>query len=162
MKLISGGQTGVDRAVLDVAMDCGFAYGGWCPQGGWAEDFPHPPGLLAPYPDLKETPLADPAQRTEWNVRDSHACLIIVGSGGLDASPGTALAQQLAHRYRKPLLVADLDAGDARQRTGLWLRFQEKRRGSALELAVGGPRESETPGIYARAKQFLEALLQQI
>ena len=77
MKLISGGQTGVDRAVLDVAIERGLAYGGWCPKGGWAEDFPKPPGLLAKYPQLAETPLADPAQRTEWNVRDADACMIM-------------------------------------------------------------------------------------
>jgi hypothetical protein len=65
MKLISGGQTGVDRAVLDVAAARGIAYGGWCPKGGWAEDCPQPLGLLAKYPLLTETPLADPAQRTE-------------------------------------------------------------------------------------------------
>ena len=92
MKLLSGGQSGVDRAVLDVALAHGIAYGGWCPQGGWAEDFPEPPGLLARYPKLKETPLADPAQRTEWNVRDADACLIIVDAGGFDVSRGTALA----------------------------------------------------------------------
>src|ERR1700689_520924 len=69
MKLLSGGQSGVDRAVLDVAIGRGIAYGGWCPKGGWAEDLPVPPGLLARYPMLKETPLADPAQGTEWNGR---------------------------------------------------------------------------------------------
>ena len=103
MKLISGGQSGVDRAVLDVAIAQGMGYGGWCPKGGWAEDFPTPPGLLAKYPDLQETPLADPAQRTEWNVRDADACLIVVETGGVDMSAGTALASDLAHRYRKPL-----------------------------------------------------------
>ena len=82
MQLISGGQTGVDRAVLDVAVERGIAYGGWCPKGGWAEDFPKPPGLLAKYPQLRETPLADPAQRTEWNVRDADACMIVVDAGG--------------------------------------------------------------------------------
>jgi len=160
MKLISGGQTGVDRAVLDVAIARGIAYGGWCPKGGWAEDFPESPGLLAPYPCLKETPLADPAQRTEWNVRDADACMIMIGVRGIGASPGTALAQELAHRYRKPLLVTDLDAADGRERAALWLHFQQKRHGSALEIAIGGPRESESPGIYARAKDFLDALLE--
>ena len=53
MKLLSGGQSGVDRAVLDVALARGIAYGGWCPRGGWAEDFPEPPGLLARYPKLR-------------------------------------------------------------------------------------------------------------
>src|SRR5579862_1469542 len=112
MKLISGGQSGVDRAVLDVALERNISYGGWCPKGGWAEDFPAPPGLLAKYPGLKETPLADPAQRTEWNVRDADACMIAVDAAGLDVSKGTVLARELAHRYRKPLLVANLGDPD--------------------------------------------------
>ena len=159
MKILSGGQSGVDRAALDVAGARGIEYGGWCPQGGWAEDFPQPPGLLAKYPRLKETPLADPAQRTEWNVRDAHACLILVDAGGVAASPGTALARELAHRYRKPLLVADLGNPEMLKHAGLWLRVQEGRHGKDLALAIGGPRESEAPGIYARAKAFIGALL---
>ena len=160
MKLISGGQSGVDRAVLDVAIERGIDYGGWCPKDGWAEDCPEPPGLLARYPRLKETPLADPAQRTEWNVRDADACMIAVDAGGIDASAGTMLAQDLAHRYRKPLLIIDLGAADARDRASLWLRVQQARRGDALKLAIGGPRESEAPGIYVRAAAFLRALLE--
>ena len=159
MKLLSGGQSGVDRAVLDVALARGIAYGGWCPKGGWAEDFPAPPGLLAQYPDLKETPLADPAQRTEWNVRDADACLILVDASGLDVSVGTALAQDLAHRYRKPLLVVNLRDPDIVNRAGLWLRVQQKRLGDDLALAIGGPRESEAPGIYQRARRFVEELI---
>ena len=159
MKLISGGQSGVDRAVLDVALARGIDYGGWCPQGGWAEDFPRPPGLLTQYPKLQETPLADPAQRTEWNVRDADACLIVVDAGGIGVSRGTALAQELAHRYRKPLLVADLAAADIRKDAALWLRVQVARHGGDLKLAVGGPRESEAAGIYARATRFIAALI---
>ncbi len=159
MKLLSGGRTGVDRAVLDVAIEKGIDYGGWCPKGGWAEDRPKAPGVLAKYPKLKETPLADPAQRTEWNVRDAHACLIIV-DGGLDASPGTALVRDLAHRHRKPLFVADLENPDIVRHAALWLRVQQSRHGAALALAVGGPRESEAPGSYARATAFIEALVE--
>jgi len=158
MKLLSGGQSGVDRAVLDVALARGIDYAGWCPQGGWAEDFPEPPGVLAKYPQLQETPLADPAQRTEWNVRDADACLIIVDAGGLEASRGTALARDLAHNCRKPVFVADLAAPDILGDTALWLRVQLARRGGDLTLAIGGPRESEAPGIYARAVGFIEAL----
>jgi hypothetical protein len=158
MKLLTGGQSGVDRAALDTAIESGIDYGGWCPKGGWAEDFPKPPGLLAKYPKLKETPLADPAQRTEWNVRDANACLIVV-DGGLDASPGTALAQDLAHRYRKPVFVADLANPDILRHAALWLRVQQARQGDALALAVGGPRESEVPGIYAHAVTFIAALI---
>jgi hypothetical protein len=83
MKVITGGQTGVDRAALDAAIECALAYGGWCPRGGWAEDLTGRPGLLKRYPSLRETPSADPAQRTEWNVRDSDAALIVIDGAGL-------------------------------------------------------------------------------
>ena len=162
MKLISGGQSGVDRAVLDVAVTRGIAYGGWCPKGGWAEDFPEPPGVRAQYPNLRETPLADPAQRTEWNVRDADACLVIVAAGGLQASAGTALASDLAHRYRRPLLIARLGNGDTLRHAALWLRVQQARHGADLKLAVGGPRESEAPGIYQRSKSFVSALIDSV
>jgi hypothetical protein len=95
-RLISGGQSGVDRAALDFAIARGIPYGGWCPRGGWAEDHPRPPGLLAPYPALRETPSADPAQRTRWNVRDSAATLILdlpcrEGSAGTEATEAAAI-----------------------------------------------------------------------
>jgi hypothetical protein len=159
MKLLSGGQSGVDRAALDAALDLGIDYGGWCPKGGWAEDYPEPPGLLTKYPNLKETPLTDPAERTEWNVRDADACLILIDAGGLDVSAGTALAQDLAHRYRKPLFVADLANPDMVKHATLWLRVQRARHADDLKLAIGGPRESEAPGIYQRAATFIGALL---
>ena len=159
MKLLSGGQSGVDRAVLDVALARGLPYGGWCPKGGWAEDVPEPPGLLAKYPHLKETPLADPAQRTEWNVRDADACLIVVDAGGSEISAGTTLAKELAQRYRKPLLVVDLREPAILDRAAPWLRAQRAAFGAGFTLAVGGPRESEAPGIYKRAVRFVAALL---
>ena len=159
MIIITGGQSGVDRAALDVAIARGVEYAGWCPHGGWAEDFPVPPGLLAHYPKLKETPLADPAQRTEWNVRDAHACLIVLDAAGIEVSRGTALARELAHRYRKPLFTADPAAPDALKDAALWLRVQATRHGADLKLAIGGPRESEAPGIYPHAKRFIDALL---
>ena len=159
MQLISGGQTGVDRAAIDVAIDRGLAYGGWCPQGGWAEDLPEPPGLLAKYPRLKETPLTDPAQRTEWNVRDADACVIVVEVDGMAVSKGTELARKLSHRYRKPLLIVDLLTPQSIDAAPLWLRFQQRRVGNGVALAIGGPRQSEAPGIYGRAKPFIQSLL---
>ena len=66
---------------------------------------PSRPGYWQNIPSLKETPLADPAQRTEWNVRDADACMIVIAAGGLAVSKGTALAEELAHRHRKPGLV---------------------------------------------------------
>jgi hypothetical protein len=159
MKVISGGQTGVDRAALDAALECGMAYGGWCPRGGWAEDLVRPPGLLARYPRLQATPLADPAQRTAWNVRDSDACMIVVDAGGLAASRGTALGMELAERYGKPLVVVDLGTPDGLPRALTWLQRQRAAFGDAFRLAIGGPRESEAPGIYCRSAGFIRALL---
>jgi hypothetical protein len=134
MKLLSGGQSGVDRAVLDVALARGIPYGGWCPKGGWAEDFPEPPGVLAKYPQLAETPLADPAQRTEWNVRDADACLILVDVDGLAVSRGTALARDQAAHYGKPLFIAELGAAEVGDRAAAWLGAQRATFGPDLAL----------------------------
>ena len=92
--------------------------------------------------------------------RARRGCLIIVDAGGLEASRGTALARDLAHTYRKPVFVADLTAPDVVSDAALWLRVQLARRGGELKLAIGGPRESEAPGIYARAVGFIEALIE--
>jgi hypothetical protein len=159
MRIISGGQSGVDRAALDAALALGVAYGGWCPAGGWAEDFPDPPGVLERYQLLRPTPSADPAQRTEWNVRDADATLILVASGGLAASRGTTLARDLAPKYVKPMLVVGLEAPDAQERAAAWLRALIAVHGPDLALGIGGPRESEAPGIYERAKRLIEAVL---
>ena len=159
--IISGGQSGVDRAALDAALACGLAYEGWCPQGGWAEDFPTPPGLLLRYPLLLQTPLKDPAQRTEWNVRDADACLILTEASGSAASRGTKLAERAAARYGKPLLVVDVGATDAPARARVWLDKLLAKRGDVtpVRLAIGGPRESEAKGIFRKARQFVGVLL---
>jgi hypothetical protein len=159
--IISGGQTGVDRAALDVALALSIPYDGWSPRGGWAEDLTEPPGVLAKYPLLRETPLPDPAQRTEWNVRDSDAALILTDHAGLAASNGTALAHQLAERHARPLLLIGLDQPNAAARTAQWLadRLAGASANAPVRLGIGGPRESEAPGIYRRAAEFLHALL---
>jgi Circularly permutated YpsA SLOG family len=158
--IFSGGQTGVDRAALDTAIARGMPYGGWCPRGGWAEDLTAPPGLLAKYPLLRQTPLADPAQRTEWNVRDSDASLILVDAGGTAVSRGTELAQSLAARHRKPLKVLDVAAPDAAARIRTWLDgLRAAHTGTPFRLAIGGPRESEAPGIYDTARALLDGVL---
>jgi|SRR5882672_1747637 putative molybdenum carrier protein len=159
MKIISGGQTGVDRAALDVAIERGMSWGGWCPNGGWAEDLPNPPGLLNKYPKLTETPLRQPGQRTEWNVRDSDAILIIANREGLAASKGTRRAQEWADHYGKPLLVIDAGQSDAAAQVARWLRAQRRRFGVHMALGVGGPRESEAPGIYARTRELMAGAL---
>jgi putative molybdenum carrier protein len=160
MKIISGGQTGVDRAALDVAIERGLPWGGWCPKGGWAEDFPQPPGLLAKYAHLKETALPHPLQRTEWNVRDSDATLIVTDSGGLSASIGTKRAYQWAHQHGKPTLVVDAGDPEAPARAAAWLRAQRERFGLDMTIGIGGPRESEAPGVYGRAKTLIVRVLE--
>ena len=159
MKIISGGQTGVDRAALDLAIERGTDWGGWCPKGGWAEDLPNPPGLLAKYPKLKETPQSNPLQRTEWNVRDSDAALIITDGGGMSVSVGAGRAHRWAHQHGKPELVVDATDAKAPAHAAAWLGTQRKRFGADMTLSVGGPRESEAPGIYALAKTLIAAML---
>jgi hypothetical protein len=151
-RIVSGGQSGVDRAALDFSIANGLEYGGWCPKSGWAEDFPEPPGLLPRYPALRETPDSDPKQRTNWNVRDSDATLILTRSDAI--SPGTALAAQLAEDNAKPHLIADIDKPGAVDRIRTWLG----RHPAIRSLSIGGPRESESPGIYRLALALLTAL----
>jgi hypothetical protein len=159
MKIISGGQTGVDRAALDVAIERSMEWGGWCPKGGWAEDYARPPGLLRKYPKLKQTPLPNPVQRTEWNVRDSDAALIITDSNGLSVSIGTQRAHRCARHHRKPELVIEVSDAKAADQVTEWLRAQRKRFGPDMVLSIGGPRESEAPGIYAKAKELIISVL---
>src|SRR5262245_16560875 len=159
MKIFSGGQTGVDRAALDVAIQRGLPWGGWCPKGGWAEDFPNPPGLLSKYPNLRETPLRHPLQRTEWNVRDSDATLIITDSVGMAVSIGTKRGQQWARQHGKPHLILDASDPGAPALAAAWVKTQQRRFGADMTLSIGGPRESETPGIYARARLLIAAML---
>lgn len=158
LKIVSGGQTGVDRAALDAAIATGIAYGGWCPKGGWAEDLKRPPGLLAHYPLLKETPLADPLQRTEWNVRDSDQLMVLLDGRGL-ASTGTERAILHAHELGRPVLVLDLDRREDIERAAAALRQCQALQGA---ICIAGPRESEVPGIYAEARAFLLAALERV
>lgn len=152
VKIISGGQSGVDRAALDAAIAAGLDYGGWCPKGGWAEDFPDPPGLLARYGRLRETPSAGPRQRTEWNVRDADRLLVLVDARGLAVSEGTADACDFATALGKPQSVVDVDRPEALPQALAFVR----QGGTAL--CIAGPRESEAPGIYGKARPFLCAL----
>ncbi len=157
----SGGQSGVDRAALDVARREGLPYGGWCPRGGWAEDFPSPPGLLALYPRLIETPSAAPEQRTAWNVRDSHATLILIRGDELARSPGTQFTRLCAELvFLRPCLVADIARPEALAAARRWLALVASGLNAAeWVLNIAGPRESQAPGIYAEAKEFLGRLL---
>ena len=145
-RIISGGQTGVDRAVLDVALALGLPCGGWCPRGRRAEDGP----IDARYP-LRETPWDGYPQRTEWNVLDADGTLVL--TNGV-ADRGTAFTMRTAQRYGKPCLVLDLAGSPTPEEVRTWARTQGVR-----VLNVAGPRESSAPGIYARASAFLHQLL---
>lgn len=148
-RIVSGGQTGVDRAALEFGRRVGVPIGGWCPAGGWAEDLPEPPGLLALFPELDETRSSHPAERTRWNVRDSDATLVLVR--GEVSSPGTAATLRFIEDYGRPHLVADVE-DVAGVRT--WL--VDLPAGSVLNVA--GPRESQAPGIQAQATALLDAV----
>jgi len=146
-RLVSGGQAGADRAALDVAIDRGLPYGGWCPPGGWAEDLPAAPGLRQAYPALEEAPSA--RARTRCNVRDSDATLVVRDPA--TRSPGTDVTIEAAVELGRPHLVT---AGDAAEVVA-WLRGLE----GPLALNVAGPRESEQPGVYAATRSLLVEVL---
>ena len=154
-RVVSGGQTGADRAALDVAIRLGIPYGGWCPRGGRAEDLPVPPGLLRAYPQLVETPTADAAVRTEWNVRDSDATLLLTDQPD-SLSGGTALTRDLATRLGRPVLVVPAGGVEA---VRTWLRELREQSAHPLVLNVAGPRESKEPGLYDGASSLLEQVL---
>lgn len=148
-KIVSGGQTGVDRAALDAAMEAGFEVGGWCPQGRRAEDGTIP----ARYP-LDETPEPRYSQRTRWNVRDSDGTLMLT-AGEPGVSEGTALTARIADELDKPLWQSRLNHMPQTAPVVQWIE------GHGIDvLNVAGPRASEVTGIYAQAKSFMETLLQ--
>jgi len=144
-KIISGGQTGVDRAALDLALELGLSHGGWCPKGRRAED-----GPIDMRYRLQETTSSSYSVRTGRNVRESDGTLVLVRG---QPKAGTALTIKFAQKYKKPYLVRDpfkrKDFGTAR----MWLEINRIR-----VLNVAGPRESEIPGIYDRAFEFLKEL----
>ena len=148
LRIVSGGQTGVDRAALDAALARGVAVGGWCPAGRWAEDGPVP----SRYP-LRETASADPAERTRLNVRDSDATLVTAPGA---VTGGTALTVEAARALGRPLWVVP-PRPDAVGGAAAWLRARGVRT-----LNVAGPRESEAPGVYADALAFVGALLDRL
>lgn len=147
-RVISGGQTGVDRAALDAARACTIPSGGWCPAGRWAEDGPIP----RRYP-LEETATADPACRTRLNVEEADGTLILIDGRWDD---GTRLTEDAARDLGRPLLVVDLAAlpeAEARARIVGWLADEGIR-----SLNVAGPRESTAPGIYRRSRGVLTSV----
>lgn len=145
-KIVSGGQTGVDRAALDAAQAYGVSAGGWCPQGRRAEDGRVP----SRYP-LQETPSAAYEQRTAWNVRDSDGTLIIAPA---PLSGGTALTREEAETQDKPVLhVRPSDPVPVPM-----IRAWGTENGLQI-LNVAGPRASEVERIYGTARTILDTFL---
>jgi hypothetical protein len=149
VQIVSGGQTGVDRAALDVAVNMGVKTGGWCPHGRRAED-----GRIADMYPLKETPGKKYPQRTKWNVRDSDGTLILTWG---PPTGGTALTASVAEQYEKPLHLVDIEpmwtAADLTECID-WINRHQLR-----VLNVAGPRSSQSPGAYDAATRFLRELV---
>lgn len=150
-RIRTGGQTGVDRAAMDFARSTGIPLCGWCPKGGWAEDYPEPPGLLSDYPELTETPSQDTAQRTEWNMRDCDAILTIIPKTS-GPSQGTDLGLKEGARLGKPMFTAR----GPEDMPGIIQWIDDLPDGT--ELCIGGPRASECPGAYKAAKAMLDQI----
>ncbi len=145
-KIISGGQTGVDRAAIDVAIELGIDHGGWCPAGRKAEDGPIPPHYR-----LTETSEADYVTRTRLNVRDSDGTLILTIG---ETSGGTLKTILIANEMGRPLLLVDLNKPVDRSVFHDWLSANRIK-----VLNVAGPRESKYAGIQSRASDYFRNLL---
>lgn len=148
LQIVSGGQTGVDQAALQVAIDLGIEHGGWCPRGRRCES-----GRIPERFRLRESHSAKYWVRTEQNVVDSDATLIL-HRGPL--SGGTAFTERMAIKHGRAVHCVDLaepvaeaSAADVRR----WLRHHSVR-----VLNVAGPRESSAPGIYGHSYGFLIAI----
>lgn len=147
-KVVSGGQTGVDRAALDAALEDGMETGGWCPLGRRAED-----GEISREYQLVETESASYSRRTKLNVRDSDGTLVL-NMGKIDG--GTAETVKHAERMGKPCPIVALDQAADTSSVNAWLS-----RHNVRVLNVAGPRESRRPGIYREALLFMRRVMKQ-
>jgi len=166
-KIVTGGQTGVDQAALEAAMSLGLDYGGWCPEGRAAENGEIP----KEYVKLKVIPkecyqedkedkqhLASRAARTKKNIEDSDATLIIVPQYPIpDAiKDGTKLTIDYPEEQKKPFMIFDLSKQTAKD-IATWINKVEKETGKAIEtLNIGGPSESNWPGINKQSLTLLK------
>jgi hypothetical protein len=151
LTIISGGQTGADRAALDFAIAHGFPHDGWCPLGRRAED-----GPLAERYQLRETESRRYTQRTRWNVRDSDATVVLTIAA--DVQGGSALTLATARRQGRPALHLSLDAeGDIVAAAASLLAFLDEHQ--VRRLNVAGPRASQEPRIADFVHHVLSAAL---
>jgi hypothetical protein len=145
LRIVSGGQTGVDRGALEAAIQLGIEHGGWCPKGRLAED-----GAISRRYRLRQTASPVYRVRTEQNVIDSDGTLILY-CGRLYG--GTDLTRRLAAKHGRPCCLVNLLQPPEPERVREWLR---RRRIETLNVA--GPRESSAPGIGRQAMDFLTSL----
>lgn len=147
-KIIAGGQTGVDRAALDVALAINIAHGGWCPKGRCAED-----GVIPARYHLWETSSNDYSERTRLNIETADGTLILVPSLPLSVTDGTQLTIQLVQQKNKPHLIVDLSSSYNVAEVLTWLSDND------IEiLNIAGPRESQSVGIYHLSRCMLGKL----
>jgi hypothetical protein len=137
-KIVSGGQTGADRAALDWACEYDIAHSGWCPRGRLAADGPLPPKY-----QLQETESDGYRQRTKLNVRDSDATLIF-NIGELTA--GSLLTKRFAETLGKPHIVVQLEPQRLAVAAGQVIAWLRQSKFSTLNIA--GPSEARQPGIH--------------
>ena len=150
-KIQSGGQTGVDRAALDVALELGIPIGGHLPRGRKDENGDV---LSDKYANMQETDTDDVTLRTELNVRNSDATLIF-SHGALFG--GSQYTQRMALQHGKPCLHVDFEKHDADQ--AMWLVKTWLSDAQPRVLNVAGPRASDDPQIYSKAKCVLAGVL---
>lgn len=151
-KVVSGGQTGVDRAGLDAAVNAGFPIGGYCPKGRLAED-----GTIPEKYPMIEMDRPESHYRTEKNVQESDGTLIL-NKGVL--SEGTWLTHEFTVTYGKPSLIVQLDAQEIIKPEYAIRWFEAQYIGV---LNVAGPRESKYPGgIYSEAFSYLERVFRKL
>jgi len=148
-KIISGGQTGVDRAALDAAIRNNFACGGFCPQGRIAED-----GIIAAKYPLKELSSKSYAKRTLENVLYADATLIIYINM---LKGGTALTARLCQQHKKLFLL--IDANDKHESSAIKDIFSFIQEYKISVLNVAGPRKSQWPGGYQFTYECIEELI---
>lgn len=150
VRIVSGGQTGVDQAALDLAMALGLEHGGWCPRGRLCES-----GRIHSRYQLRESHSPRYDVRTEQNVEDSDGTLILYHQ---KLNGGTALTLRMAQKYQRPFLMVDLakesQLSQAAAGVRMWLLAHTIRT-----LNIAGPRESSCPGIHDRAFSFLRVTL---
>ncbi len=148
-RIVSGGQTGIDRGALDAALAAGFPCGGWCPEGRMAED-----GAIPSHYPLAELPGAGYKERTKRNVTDSDGTLVIHFG---ELSGGTERTVRYCEQLRKPVLVVDGDTLSPEVIAAKASKFVMTNEIASLNVA--GPRESSHDGAAEYSRHVVTRLI---